>query len=345
MGQEANDAPRRRSMLTGRAGGLRTHRGAALASLSGPVPAIRAIEDAGRPQTPSAPLCIWCERPFEAGAERLGGRICCSACGAATTDPWPGEEELRSAYGSWYRPESGRRFAALGDALLRRTRAAMAGRIDEIAPDGPILDIGAGEGVLIDALRARGREVMGLEPDPRHPDIVDRSIKEVEGQWAAVVFWHSLEHLPNPGEAVREAARLLIPGGVVVIAVPNSGSIQAKVFGDEWLHLDIPRHLVHLPERTLKAGLRESGFDVERVSPLRGGQIAIGWLHGLVGAFGFDLYQSLRAGGAQRDAIPAGRRLAAVGLGIALFPVAFAAGAVEVVLGRGGTVYVEARHA
>ena len=315
-----------------------------MASLTGEMPAAEAA--ATRSPAPAPPAaCAWCEAPLGAEAERLGGRIVCPRCGAATTDPWPDESALRAAYGTWYRPESGRRFAPLGDALLSRTRAAQAGRIDEIAPDGPILDVGAGEGVLIDALRARGREVMGLEPDPRHPDIVDRSIHEVEGEWAAVVFWHSLEHLPHPGAAIREASRLLMPGGVVVVAVPNSDSLQAKAFGDEWLHLDIPRHLVHLPASTLKAGLRENGFDVERVSPLRGGQIAIGWLHGLVGVFGFDLYQSLRARGARSAAIPTGRRLAAIALGIMLFPVALAASAAEAVLGRGGTVYVEARHA
>lgn len=315
-----------------------------MASLTGVMPAAEAaVQSSPFPAPPAT--CAWCEAPLGPEAERLGGRIRCPACGAATTDPWPDEEGLRAAYGSWYRPESGRRFAVLGDALLSRTRAAMAGRIDEIAPDGPILDVGAGEGVLIDALGARGREVMGLEPDPRHPDIVDRSIHEVEGEWAAVVFWHSLEHLPHPGAAIREASRLLMPGGVVVVAVPNTDSLQARAFGDEWLHLDIPRHLVHLPARSLKAGLRENGFDVERVSPLRGGQIAIGWLHGLVGAFGLDLYQSLRAGGARSAAIPTGRRIAAIAAGIALLPIALACSAVEVLLGRGGTVYVEARHA
>ena len=315
-----------------------------MASLTGAMPAAQpAVQPTSAPAPPA--VCAWCEAPFGPDAEHRAGRIVCPSCGAATTDPWPTPEALRDAYGTWYRPESGRRFTVIGDALLNRTRAAMAGRIDEIAPEGPILDVGAGEGVLIEALRARGREVMGLEPDPRHPDIVDRSIDEVEGEWAAVVFWHSLEHLPNPGEAIREAARLLIPGGVVVVAVPNTDSIQAKTFGDEWLHLDIPRHLVHLPARTLKAGLRENGFDVERVSPLRGGQIAIGWLHGLVGTLGLNLYQSLRAGGARSAAIPTGRRLAAIVAGIALFPVALACSAVEVILGRGGTVYVEARHA
>ena len=57
-------------------------------------------------------------------------------------------------------PEAGGlRFGLVGDALLRRSRAAMAGRIDEVAPPGPVLDVGAGEGTLIDALRAKGYEL------------------------------------------------------------------------------------------------------------------------------------------------------------------------------------------
>ena len=166
--------------LTGAASVGAGDRGTAVASLTGVMPAAEAAVQPSPAPAPPA-VCAWCEAPLGAEAERLGGRIRCAACGAATTDPWPDEDALRAAYGDWYRPESGRRFAVLGDALLSRTRAAMAGRIDEIAPDGPILDVGAGEGVLIDALRARGREVMGLEPDPRHPDIVDRSIARGRG--------------------------------------------------------------------------------------------------------------------------------------------------------------------
>ena len=220
-----------------------------VASLTGAMPAAEAaVQPSCSPAPPT--VCAWCGAPLGPEAERLARPDPLPACGAATTDPWPDDEELARAYGTWYRPESGRRFALLGDALLSRTRAAMAGRIDEIAPDGPILDVGAGEGVLIDALRARGREVMGLERDPRHPDIVDRSIHEVEGEWAAVVFWHSLEHLPRPrrrdprGLAPADAGRRGRGRGA---RTPDS--LQAKAFGDEWLHLDLPRHLVHLSAR------------------------------------------------------------------------------------------------
>ena len=84
--------------------------------------------------------------PLGPDAGRLRGRVLCPECGAATTDPWPSSEDLDRAYGTWYRPTAGRRFALLGDAFFNRSRALIASRIDEIAPPGPVLDVGAGRG-------------------------------------------------------------------------------------------------------------------------------------------------------------------------------------------------------
>jgi SAM-dependent methyltransferase len=251
---------------------------------------------------------------------------------------------LENAYGTWYRPESGR-FSFVGDVLLRRTRALLAGRLDRIAPAGWVLDVGAGDGVLIDALRHRGREAMGLERDSRRPDVRDDPLERIEGEWAAVVFWHSLEHLSDPGQAIREAARLLCRGGVVAIAVPNTDSLQARAFGERWLHLDPPLHLVHLSERALRSRLTASGFRVERVSHVRGGQIVIGWLDGLVGILPGDLrlYQALRRPEARSGPLTAGRRAAALAMGLLLLPLALGCAALEVAFRRSGTVYVEAR--
>ena len=149
-----------------------------------------------------------------------------------------------------------------------------------------------------------------------------------------MVFWHSLEHLPSPGDAIRQAARLLLPGGVVVIAVPNNSSVQAQAFGDHWLHLDMPRHLAHLSTESLRRGLRDSGFKVERVSFVRGGQIMVGWLQGLVGLLPGqpDLYQALRREGARGVDQPASTRLLAVAAGVVLAPVAAVASGAEIAL-------------
>jgi SAM-dependent methyltransferase len=269
----------------------------------------------------------------------------CTGCGAATTDPPPSAEELAEAYGDWYRPHAERRFYFAADAILNRTRGLLAARIDEIAPAGPVLDVGAGDGTLIDSLRSRGREATGLERNPARTDLRDEPLAEVKGEWAAVIFWHSLEHLPDPGEAIRQAARLLLPGGVLVVAVPNTDSLQARAFGDRWLHLDMPRHLVHLSTRSLRSGLQQGGFRVERISSLRAGQILIGWLQGLVGLLPGhpDLYQALRRERARGVHQSTPKRIGAILAGVVLVPVAGLAAATEIALHRAGTVYIEAR--
>ncbi len=296
-------------------------------------------------QGPSAAACIWCGTPFDGRAAHLHRRTRCGACGAATTDPQPTEAELAEAYGDWYRPSEQRRFYFAADTILGRTRGLQAARIDSIAPAGPVLDVGAGDGTLIDALRARGRAATGIERNPVREDLSDEPLSEVKGEWAAVVFWHSLEHLPDPGDAIRQAARLLLPGGVVVIAVPNTDSLQAKAFGDRWLHLDMPRHLVHLSTSSLLRGLPTGGFRIEHTSFTRGGQILIGWLQGVVGLLpgSPDLYQALRREGARGVEQPALKRIAAIVAAVALVPVAAVASLAEIVLRRAGTVYIEAR--
>src|SRR4051812_2748245 len=104
-----------------------------------------------RTAIPDAPpaLCAWCEADLEAtGARPAPGGLRCGRCGVTTTSPWPTAAELEAAYAGWYRPPDGR-FAGAGDALLRRLRAQLAGRIDATAPPGRVLDVGAGDGTLV----------------------------------------------------------------------------------------------------------------------------------------------------------------------------------------------------
>jgi len=276
---------------------------------------------------------------------RLHGRTVCEACGAATTDPFPSSDELDRAYGEWYRPVGTRRFAGPGDRILARTRATLAKRVDSRAPAGRVLDVGAGSGWLVDALAGRGRAVLGLERNDRRPDFRDASVTEIDGEWAAIVFWHSLEHLPDTGAAIDAAASLLEAGGLLVVAVPDNSSLQARAFGDRWLHLDPPRHLVHLTRHSLLSRLEARGLAVERTSGVRGGQVVIGWLDGLVGSLpgGLDIYSALRRDAARDVRIGAVRRTVSVAAGVALLPLALACAAVEIALGRSGTLYVEAR--
>lgn len=290
--------------------------------------------------------CPWCGEPLARGERLPGRRVRCASCGVATIDPWPSAAELDDAYGGPYRPVAGR-FGPLGDALLRRTRGSLAGRLDRIAPPGTVLDVGAGEGALGEALQARGRQVVETE----RPGFGDESTgglpEPPPGGWAAVVFWHSLEHLPEPAEALAEAAAAMAPRGVVIVAAPNSDSFQARLFGERWLALDPPRHLVHLTAGALRGRLTALGLRVERVSYARGGQVAFGWLDGLVGVLPGhpSLYDAVRQSQARFEPLSKRRRAWVLGAAVALSPLAVLGSGVEVAARHGGTVYVEARAA
>ena len=302
------------------------------------------MRTAGHSGSREATACAWCGAELDASDAALPGRRRCARCGVATTTPWPSEAELAQAYAGAYRPAGGR-FAGPGDALLRRLRGRLARRLDRIAPPGPVLDVGAGEGALLDALRARGREAVGLERGSPDPRMRDADVGEQPPGWAAIVFWHSLEHLRAPGRALDDAAARLAPGGVLVVALPNAASLQARWFGDRWFALDLPRHLVHVPAPALLVRLRQSGLRVQRVSHLRGGQVAFGWLHGLLGRLPGrpNLYDAIRRPAARQRPLSPATRALALGAAVVLAPVAALLSLLEALARRGGTVYVEAR--
>lgn len=287
-------------------------------------------------------VCVWCGRAFDERSPLLPHRILCSHCGVGTAHPWPTPTELDEAYSGWYRPESGR-FSGIGDKIFSLLRGGFSRRLLAIAPEGPILDVGAGEGSLVDSLRAKGREAVGLDPYSHRDDLIKERIDEVQGEWAGIVFWHSLEHVPDPSHQLEEAARLLAPSGVIVIAIPNPSSIQAGVFKGRWLHLDHPRHLAHIPAEPLQQRLLELGLRVDRLSYYRGGNVVFGWLHGLVGSISsdLDLYDAIRKPEARSREMSSIKRIVTIALGVTLLPVAMVASAIEVALRRGGTIYVE----
>lgn len=119
-----------------------------------------------------------------------------------------------------------------------------------------VLDIGCGHGALLKKLHGLGfRNIQGV--DAFVPDevirqagvpIVRGTIAGAGGEWDVVMLNHSLEHMPDPFEALRRVRELLAPGGVGVVRVPVAGSAAWDRYGANWVQLDAPRHLT-IPSR------------------------------------------------------------------------------------------------
>lgn len=217
--------------------------------------------------------CAWCEQPLDGGLLRPYGVLRCAACGSTTAAGSPATDAVRGPAG----PRSDVRTArlcSLAEAARRRARRQLAARISRIAPPGAVLDVGSGDGMLLDALRATGRLTTGIDRVPRRAGVRDAEITELGGRYAAIVFWQSLGRLRAPATALEHAAALLKPGGLLAIAEPSAGRrLSARLLGRDgaW-----PR--VEIPERSLLARLDALGLQVERIErPLDRGASG-GWL-------------------------------------------------------------------
>jgi SAM-dependent methyltransferase len=75
-----------------------------------------------------------------------------------------------------------------------------------------------------------------------------------------VTLWHVLEHVPDPLEQLAEIRRVLKPGGLLVVEVPNARSATFSLTKEKWYYLDVPRHLQHFTPSTIDAVLGQAGF-------------------------------------------------------------------------------------
>jgi SAM-dependent methyltransferase len=188
----------------------------------------------------------------------------CRSCGSGVT---LGAEPAPDAYASGiYAVREPRLPRLVG--LLRRIALGLplrALRRSGVRPPAQVLDAGAGGGRLVAALAAEGYDAEGIDTAPRGENVRRAAILEHSAEdQDAVVMWHALEHMPDPGAAVRQAAGWLSPGGVLVVAVPNFASLQARIAGREWFHLDLPRHRTHFTPAGLRAVMRAAGVEPGR---------------------------------------------------------------------------------
>jgi SAM-dependent methyltransferase len=218
------------------------------------------------------------------GHDRLTGApgefsvVACAGCGLAFTQPRLGPADFATYYPdsySAYRPNLDGSERSLGERLgdLQREAVVRFGPYRQIwrRPPGRILDVGCGVGDLAAVFSRHGWRASGIEPSAQAAaharaagvDAVTGTLADApweDGSFDAIIFNHSLEHIDDPAQAVADAARLLRPGGLLAIAVPNFGSWHRRLFGSAWFQLDLPRHLQHFDRDSLAKLIRAAGL-------------------------------------------------------------------------------------
>lgn len=230
-------------------------------------------------------------RDFASGIKHLNllpplGVVRCKSCGLLFLNPRP-SSHARQEIWTGQKPEGLEAYLdnlANYGAVTKSRLPMFEKRVAQIRstyfPSGRIkvLDIGASSGEFLEAARNAGWEVYGVEPSAEGVDkarekglnVIQSPAESLPFQDNTFDFVHSnhvFEHLSDPLMAAKEAWRVLKPGGVIFIEVPNQfdniqffryrlmGQIPIRQRNVRSIH-----HLVFFSRRTLRRLLSQVGF-------------------------------------------------------------------------------------
>ncbi len=161
---------------------------------------------------------------------------------------------------------------------LRRMAASEEYRLEPVLrfqKSGRLLEIGPWIGLFSSVAKDAGFDVTAIEADGDCVRLLNdvlgitavqssdpaATLAALNDPFEVIAMWHSIEHLARPWDAIREAARKLAPGGILLVAAPSPDSVQFRLVGRNWYHLDAPRHVYLLPVELLKRVALEHGLE------------------------------------------------------------------------------------
>lgn len=249
-------------------------------STTGATDAAAAPPVVARHRSPSVcPACGGPLRPWrtvptsDASLPGVFALLRCASCGTAVTaGDAPTFEDAHDGGSYATRRPRGSGLAAPLLHAFDRQRLRLLARHGARA--GRLLDAGAGRGRFVGAAVAAGWDAGGLEPAARGVEAA-RDVYGVTLQRAgiedavvepsstdAITLWHVLEHVEDPPATLATLRGWLRPGGLVLVGVPNVRSLQARIGGDRWFHLDVPRHRTHFSPEGLARAAEAAGLEV-----------------------------------------------------------------------------------
>lgn len=141
--------------------------------------------------------------------------------------------------------------------------------ISRFSPIGSLIDIGCGTGELISVAQQSGYRAVGLDYSLALVEYVRSRYSvpvylgdisyELPERFDIAVMAHVIEHTLDPREALVHLRRILKPGGLLYIAVPNIASWEARFRG--WGSYE-PYHFWYFDPNTLSNLLATNGYEV-----------------------------------------------------------------------------------
>lgn len=141
---------------------------------------------------------------------------------------------------------------------------------------GRLLEIGCAMGTLLNEIRRLGWEVSGVEPEEWTCEIarnkyglnvINSTFQEAEikeGSFDVVLMLHVIEHLPDPNKGLSQIARLIRPGGFLVLETPRFDTLSFKLLKGRERSV-IAGHYYYFTRRTMRSLAQKAGFETTRL--------------------------------------------------------------------------------
>ncbi len=182
----------------------------------------------------------------------------------------------------------------LANGLERLRPDRLQARLDAFyrpaAPGRVLLDYGCGSTAFLDIAAAAGWSTIGADFSPAilasiaehgHRGVLVGEQLRAEVADASVDcarMNHVVEHLYEPGQALRDIRSKLRDGGRIHISTPNPAALGARLFGTRWFDLDCPRHATLFAPLALRELVLACGFrDVTIVDEVVTKNLARSW--------------------------------------------------------------------
>lgn len=208
----------------------------------------------------------------------------CVSCGFHFTNPIPAEHLI----GNYYKSDAYVSHSSSKSGFINRVYTIVrnitirnkVNLISRLSKGKSLLDIGAGTGHFLNASKLAGFEVVGLEPDidaknfaknnfNMDLDSLDSIFTMDSNSKDVITMWHVLEHVYHLKRDLTEFVRVLKPEGIFIIAVPNMSSWDAEHYQSYWAAYDVPRHLYHFQESSIKKLLSEFDMKCVEILPMK----------------------------------------------------------------------------
>jgi 2-polyprenyl-3-methyl-5-hydroxy-6-metoxy-1,4-benzoquinol methylase len=211
----------------------------------------------------------------------------CKDCGFKFTSPRPEDKDL----GSYYKAES---YVSHSDTkkgfvnsvyhkvrsytLIKKLQLVMQ---HTRLRQGKMLDYGAGTGAFLETCKKNKWEAYGIEPDETarkvmaekfsistYVSLAEAQSDKAYSEFDVITAWHVLEHVPDLKETIESFKKLLKDKSILIVAVPNPESHDAKHYKECWAAYDVPRHLWHFAPKDMTKLMTDSGFKLIQTLPM-----------------------------------------------------------------------------